>query len=167
MNARQNLAAWLRDAHAMENQAITLLEAQINRLESYPEALPRLRQHLEETRQQKTAVERCLSKLGEDTSALKDTAMSIGATLQGFVHAMSTDEVLKHALANNAFEHFEAATYCSLAAAAQDAGEPEIARTCEEIMQQELAMADWVWHQLPPMTHKYLQREQAGVKSSR
>ena len=151
----------------MEGQAITLLETQIERLESYPEALPRLRQHLEETKDQRAQVEGCLHKLGEDTSTLKDATMKVGASIQGMLHAMSSDEVLKHALASNAFEHFEAASYCSLAAAAQDAGEPEIAKTCESIMQQELAMADWVWEQLPPMTHKYLQRSELDAQAKR
>jgi ferritin-like metal-binding protein YciE len=165
--ARESLAAWLRDAHAMEGQAITLLETQIGRLESYPEAVPRLKQHLQETRDQQAKVEGCLQALGEDTSTLKDAAMKVGANLQGMMTMMSSDEVLKHALASNAFEHFEAASYCSLAAAARDAGEPDIARTCEEIMKQELAMADWVWQQLPPMTHKYLHRADAGMQAKR
>jgi ferritin-like metal-binding protein YciE len=39
---RESLAAWLRDAHAMEGQAETFLQTQIDRLENYPEALPRL-----------------------------------------------------------------------------------------------------------------------------
>jgi ferritin-like metal-binding protein YciE len=165
--AKESLAAWLRDAHAMEGQAVSLLETQIQRLDSYPEALPRLRDHLAETKDQRAKVEQCLQKLGEDTSTLKDATMKVGANLQGLAHMMSSDEVLKHALASNAFEHFEAASYCSLAAAAEDAGEPEIARTCEGIMQQELAMADWVWQQLPPLTHKYLQRSEAGVQAKR
>jgi ferritin-like metal-binding protein YciE len=164
---KDSLAAWLRDAHAMEGQAITLLETQIERLESYPEALPRLRQHLSETKDQQAKVAQCLQKLGEDTSTLKDTAMKMTAGVQGMLSAMSSDEVLKHALASNAFEHFEAASYCSLAAAAEEAGEPEIAKTCEGIMKQELAMADWVWQQLPPMTHKYLERAEAGVQAKR
>lgn len=167
MNPRESLAAWLRDAHAMEGQAITLLETQIQRLENYPEAVPRLRQHLEETKDQRAKVEGCLSKLGEDTSTLKDATMKIGANIQGMLHGMSSDEVLKHALASNAFEHFEAASYRSLAAAAQDAGEPEIAKTCESIMQQELSMADWVWEQLPPMTRKYLHRSETGAQANR
>ena len=48
--------------------------------------------------------------------------------------AMASDEVLKHALASHAFEQFEAGCYCSLTAAAEEAGEPEIARSCERIM---------------------------------
>jgi ferritin-like metal-binding protein YciE len=93
--------------------------------------------------------------------------MKFGANVQGMLHAMASDEVLKHALASNAFEHFEASSYCSLAAAAEDAGEPEIAKTCEGIMQQELAMADWVWQQIPPMTHKYLSKAETGDQAKR
>ena len=165
--ARDSLPAWLRDAHAMEGQAITLLDTQIKRLESYPEALPRLQQHLEETKQQRSQVEDCLQGLGEDTSSLKDAAMKIGAKLQGMMHMTSSDEVLKHALVSNAFEHFQAGSYCSLAAAAKDVGEHEIARTRENITNQELAMADWVWQQLPPLTHKYLHRAEVDMQAKR
>ena len=35
--ARENLLDWLRDAHAMEQQAETMLNAQVERLEHYPE----------------------------------------------------------------------------------------------------------------------------------
>jgi ferritin-like metal-binding protein YciE len=146
---RESLAAWLRDAHAMEGQAETFLQTQIDRLKNYPEALPRLKSHLEETKQQKTAVEQCLKQLGEDTSTLKDS------------------EVLKNALASAAFEQFEAASYRMLVSAAEVAGEPQIARTCETIMEQEVAMADWAWGQLQPLTQKYLSLEAAGAEAKR
>ncbi len=109
--ARENLSNWLRDAYAMEGQAIELLEAQINRLEGYPEALPRLRSHLNETRAQQTQVEECLHRLGTDPSMLKDSAMKLTANVQGMLHAMAGDEVLKHALSSHAFEQFEAGCY--------------------------------------------------------
>ena len=35
-SARDNLIAWLRDAHAMEEQAETMLTAQQGRLQNYP-----------------------------------------------------------------------------------------------------------------------------------
>jgi ferritin-like metal-binding protein YciE len=165
--ARSSLAAWLRDVHAMEGQAITLLETQIQRLESYPDAIPMLRRHLEETRQQRTQVESCLQKIGEDTSTLKDMAMKLGANLQGFMHMASSDEVLKHALASHAFEHFEAASYRILTSAAAEAGEAQIARTCEAIMKQELEMATWVWEQLPKLTTQYLKRSETGAPAKR
>jgi ferritin-like metal-binding protein YciE len=165
--SRENLTNWLRDAYAMEGQAIKLLETQIERLESYPEALPRLRRHLDETREQQSQVEQCLHRLGTDTSTVKDTAMKIGATMQGMMHSMAGDEVLKHALGSNAFEHFEAGCYESLMVAAETAGEPEIARTCQRIMEQELDMAAWVWEQLPGLTQKYMERAEAGAAEAK
>ena len=73
----------------MERQVIELLEAQINRLEGYPEALPRLRSHLNETRAQQTQVEECLHRLGTDPSMLKDSAMKLTANVQGMLHVMA------------------------------------------------------------------------------
>jgi len=164
---RDNLISWLRDAYAMEGQAIELLETQIERLENYPEALPRLREHLQQTREQQTEVERCLDRLGADPSTLKESAMKLGASMQGMMHAMSSDEVLKHALGSHAFEQFEAGSYRSLMTAAETAGEPQIAQTCEQIMRQEQDMARWVWEQLPHMTEQYLRRSESGAEAKR
>lgn len=48
--ANDHLNDWLRDAHAMEKQAETMLTAQAERLEHYPELRARIVQHIEETR---------------------------------------------------------------------------------------------------------------------
>lgn len=165
--ARESLTVWLRDAHAMEIQAESFLETQIDRLENYPEALPRLRSHLEETKQHKAMIERCLTSLDEDPSTFKDTSMKVTASIQGMLHSMASDEVLKNALASAAFEQFEAASYRILVTAAQKAGEPEIARTCETIREQEVSMADWAWHQLQPLTEKYITLEAVGADAKR
>lgn len=165
--AHESLIAWLRDAHAMEVQAQSFLETQVDRLENYPEALPRLRSHLEETKEHRALVERCLTSLGEDPSTFKDVGMKVVANIQGMLHSMARDEVLKNALASAAFEQFEAASYRMLVTAAEKAGEPEIARTCESIMEQEISMADWAWGQLQPLTEKYLSLEAVGVEAKR
>ena len=164
---RDNLAAWLRDAYAMEGQAIELLESQISRLEHYPQAQPRLRAHLEETKVQQATVERCLEQLGESPSSLKEATMRVGANIQGMLHALSGDEVLKHALASHAFEQFEAGCYRSLTAAAEAAGEPQIARTCDRLMEQEQAMAAWVWEQIPALTSTFIERDATGGAAKR
>jgi hypothetical protein len=49
--------------------------------------------------------------------------------------------------------------------AAETASEPEIARTCQRIMEQELDMAAWVWDQLPHLTEKYLERARSGAEA--
>ena len=49
---RQQIIRWLSDAHAMEMQAIQILENQARRIESYPDLRGRILEHLEETRGQ-------------------------------------------------------------------------------------------------------------------
>ena len=159
---REHLIDWLRDAHALEEQAKSLLSTQIDRFKNYPEALPRLRQHLDETERQRATIERCLHDLGADTSTFKDMTTKMMANMQGFAHMMTTDEVLKHTLASHAFERFEAACYHSLAAAAEAANEPRVAEIAREILREEVEMADWVWDNIPPMTQKYLARSASG-----
>lgn len=51
-NPQEHLLDWLRDAHAMEQQAEQMLKAQASRIENYPKMKARVEQHLEETRGQ-------------------------------------------------------------------------------------------------------------------
>jgi ferritin-like metal-binding protein YciE len=44
--AEEDLMAWLRNAHAMEEQAVTMLEALAGRTGDYPEVKARIKQHL-------------------------------------------------------------------------------------------------------------------------
>jgi ferritin-like metal-binding protein YciE len=164
---RDNLIAWLRDAYAMEGQAIELAERQVERLEHYPEFRAKLQEHLSETRGQQAALEQAFNLLGSDPSALKTGVMKVAANVQGMMHAFASDEVMKHALANYAFEQFEAASYQSLVRAAEEAGEREVASTCSTILREEQAMASWLWEYLPQLTQQYLQRSETGSDAKR
>ena len=62
--AREIYVTGLRNQHAIENQAIELLERQIGRLENYPEMTDRMRQHLEESKQQAARIEELLAAAG-------------------------------------------------------------------------------------------------------
>ena len=73
---------WLRDAHAMEKQAETMLSGMEERIEHYPHLRKRLAQHLKETQHQAQRLDDALGRLGGSTSAVKDTAASIGTMLQ-------------------------------------------------------------------------------------
>jgi ferritin-like metal-binding protein YciE len=50
--ARDIYIVGLRNQHAVENQAIELLERQVGRLENYPEMRDRMQRHIEESREQ-------------------------------------------------------------------------------------------------------------------
>ena len=165
--AKDILIVGLRNAYALEGQAIELTERQSERLEHYPELRARIRQHLEETRQQRAMVEQCLQRLGTSPSSLKDMALSLAANLQAMAHSMAGDEVLKNSFGSYAFEHFEIASYKSLIVMAETAGEPEIARTCQQILRQEEAMAGWIGDHLEETTHRFVARAETGGAAKR
>src|SRR5690606_3650873 len=132
----ENLLSWLRDAHAMEQQAEKMLSAQKERLENYPQLRARIEKHLVETQGQKALLEKALQRLGAEPSVLKD----FGAKLMAFGQAVGgmtvSDEVVKGAMAGYVFENVEIAAYTVLIAAAKAVGDTETQRICEEILPQ-------------------------------
>lgn len=166
-DTRDWLIQWLRDAHAMEEQAETMLNGLLGRLENYPDLAERIRVHLEETKTQAERLERCLEQLDEDPSTIKDAGgklMAWGQSLSGF---FAGDEVLKGSLAGFAFENMEIASYTILIAAARRLNEEEIARTCEQSLQEEIAMADWLQSNLDATTAQFLERTFADSEAAK
>jgi ferritin-like metal-binding protein YciE len=109
--AREHLLAWLKDAHAMEQQAETMLTSQISRLKHYPDLKRKLEEHLEETRRQAQLIDDCIKQNGGDTSAVKDVMGKMTAFGQGLSGLFVDDEVIKGSLASCTFEHMEIASY--------------------------------------------------------
>lgn len=158
---------WLRDAHAMEMQAIQILKNQAQRIETYPDLRGRILEHLEETRAQAELLERCLERLGTTVSPFKDSAAAFVGNLQALGGAFMGDEVVKGAIGSYTFEHLEIAVYRSLVGAAEEIGDAETARVCREILRQEEAMAGWLEEHLPEITRRYLRRASAGESAKR
>ncbi len=156
--SREWLVQWLRDAHAMEEQAETMLNGQLSRLDNYPELSDRIRLHVEETRQQAARLKACLDGLDEGSSTMKDVGGKLMATAQSLSGMFAGDEVMKGSLASYTFEHMEIASYTILIAAAQSLGEMEIARVCEQNLREEVAMAEWLQKNLPSTTEQFLSR---------
>lgn len=157
----KHLVDWLRDAHAMEKQAEKMLKSQADRLENYPELQRRIEQHIQETLSQSEKLEHCLSLLGADTSTFKDMGAQLTAFGQAVGGMMAEDEVVKGGIACYAFENFEIASYKALIKAADMVAQPEISKLCNEILQEEIAMADWLSNHLDDVTQRYLQRDEA------
>lgn len=165
--ARDYLIDALRDAHAMESQAITLTTTQADRLKHYPDMERRIRQHIGETEGQRERLERCLENLGSSSSAVKDATMKLAANFQMAFHAMTEDEVIKNCLASYAFEHFEIVSYRALIEIAKLAEEPEIMRFCEESLAEEEAMAAWILEHLPDGIRMYVARSSVDAEAKR
>ncbi len=164
---QDHLLDWLRDAHAMEEQAITMLEAQASRLENYPALRRRVQEHLHQTRAQAALVRGCIERYGSSTSGLKDMGGKFMATLQGLGGSMAADEVIKGSMASYAFENLEIAAYTALIAAAEACGDAETRAICETILDEERAMADWLEAALPETVRQFLMRDMAETGTAK
>jgi ferritin-like metal-binding protein YciE len=157
--ADERLLQWLRDAHAMEKQAETMLSGMEERIEHYPQFRKRIAQHLKETQHQAQRLDDALGQLGGSASTLKDTAAAMTSMMQTMMTAMAGDEVMKGVLAGYAFEHYEIGSYRILIAAAGTLGEKDIARICRENLREEEDMSQWLSQNIDQITAEYLERE--------
>lgn len=168
-HARDNFLAWLRAAHAMEEQAITTLSAQSRRIESYPDLKARIVQHLHETEEHARALKALLDHFSGtgSVSAIKDMAAKLTAKAQGVGGMLTSDEVVKGAMASYAFEHLEIASYRVLIAAADELDEMEAKAVFERILAEEIAMADWLEANLDAITRIFLMRDERDLMAKR
>lgn len=66
----------------------------------------------------------------------------------------------KAAMAGYAFENVEIATYTVLSVSAQATGDAETPAACQQILPQEIAMAEWLLEHLPEITKAFLVRSE-------
>lgn len=162
---REHLLHWLRDAYAMEKQAIEMLEKQAQRAHGYSDLKQQIMTHLEETKNQVGRLERCLDTLGETPSAFKGGMGKLAGSLQAIGGMFAADEVVKSAMSGYVFEHYEIGNYRILITAAEAAGETEIAQLCRTSLKEETAMAKWLEDHLDDITEQFLMREEADKKA--
>lgn len=157
----------LQNAHALEKEALQLMQRQVERFENYPEMSQLLRTHIAETEGQVRRLDEMLHTFGEDRSLLKDMATQFMANMAAAGHMPMADEVLKNTFANHAFENFEIATYKSLIAMAEAAGHQRFVPALEETLREEEKTAQAIRDMVEPITRKYLTREAEGKKADR
>ena len=159
-NTNETFMSWLRDAHAMEEQAEQVLSSLARRIENYPDLKAQIERHLEVTRSQAERIRRCIERRKGAPSAIKSTVAKMLGVAQGLSGLFVGDEVVKGLLATYTFEHMEIASYKILIAAAEKLGDVETKRVLEEIVREEEEMAKWLEARLSPITLQYLGREE-------
>jgi ferritin-like metal-binding protein YciE len=159
-SAEERFMEWLRDAHAAEEQAKTMLSGMARRIENYPQLKARIEQHIRETERHAELVRGCIERRGSSTSTIKDTGAKMIAMGQAMSGLFVGDEVMKGSIASAAFEAMEIASYRILIATAEKVGDQETKRVCEEILRDEEAMAEWLKQNAGSLTKEYLRREE-------
>ena len=163
--ARDIYIVGLRNQHAVEHQAIELLERQIGRLENYPEMQARMHEHLAESQEQARRIEELLDQLGTKSSTLKDLGLAWLGNMLALGHAPAPDEVVKNTFANFAFEHYEIASYKSLLTLTEVAGLQAGSSALTQSLREEERMAQWIDEHIAPTTRRFAERSAAGQKA--
>ncbi len=137
---KDQLRKYLADAHAIEEQAITMLEKAPELSGDTP--LNHLyEEHVVETREHAELVKERLDALGGDNSSVKDTAMRLGAMNWGAFFGAHPDTPGKLAAFTFAFEHLEIGGYEQLKRVARRANDEETATIADRILVQERTAA--------------------------
>ena len=159
---REIFVTGLKNAHAMENQALSIMKPQVSRIENYPEVARRLEEHIRETEGQIGRIEELLESLDESHSSLKDMALSFTGAMAAMGHTVAGDEILKNSFANFAFENFEIAAYKSLMTIAELGGFPSATSALQANLQEEQNMAKWLDDNLRTVTVRFANLREAG-----
>lgn len=157
----------LKNAHAMENQALSIMKPQVKRIENYPDMRAQLERHIGETEGQIKRLETIFEDLQERHSGFKDTVLSVGGSMAALSHAMAGDEVLKDAFANHAFENYEIAAYRSLIHLSEMAQLANITPLLDQNLAEEEAMAQWIKDHIGAVTERFVTLSSAGEQAKR
>ena len=137
----EQLVKYLADTHAIEQQAIQLLESGPELVKD--EELARLfRQHLKETRGHEELIELRLRARGASASLAKDAALRSGGLNLGAFFGAQPDTTTKLAGFAYAFEHLEIAAYELLKRVARRADDEDTVKAADLILAEERAAAE-------------------------
>lgn len=167
LDARTIYVTALQNTHAVEMQALQIMQRQVERLQHYPEMEAALRSHIQETQGQRERLEEVLHGLAEGPSTLKEGFLGFVGNMMALGHTPAQDEILKNTYANHAFENFEIAAYTSLLVIAEAAGQSASLAGFEKSLEEERAMARTVADLIQPTTRRYLDLTLAGEKADR
>jgi len=139
----KEVVKYLRDAHAIEGQAIALLETG-PKIAGFDALKHVFEEHLPETREQQRMIDERLSELGSGPARFQAGALRVGALNLGTFFKLQPDTPVKLAGFAYAFEALEAGGYELLARTADRAGDTQTAALARRILVQEQAAAEKV-----------------------
>jgi ferritin-like metal-binding protein YciE len=157
----ENICDWLRDAHAMEEQAEKLFSGQVDRFKSYASLRAKLAKEVKYIMENQALLSTRMEQLGTSNSVIKDTAGKITAGTQNILGMAMSDEPVKGILALHTFTQMAIGSYKILIAAAQALNDSETSRICNIILTQTEDRAAWIEKELEAVTTTFLLNEVA------
>jgi ferritin-like metal-binding protein YciE len=145
----EQLNKYLADAHAIENQSLSLLEGG-QKIAGDDELASLFAEHLEQTRRQVERLEERMTQRGGSPSRLQDAALRVGGFGTGGFFGAQPDTPAKLAGFAFAFENLEVAAYELLHRVAGRAGDPQTEELATSILAEEWEAAQRVRARFEP-----------------
>jgi ferritin-like metal-binding protein YciE len=139
----KEVVKYLRDAHALEAQALALLETG-PKLAEFGALRHVFEEHLPETREHQRLIDERLRELGSGPSRFQAGALRVGALNLGSFFKVQPDTPVKLSGFAFAFEALETGAYEMLARVAERAGDEQTAALAHRIIDEERAAAEKV-----------------------
>lgn len=160
MENKEILIDWLNDAYRMEQTVAKILDGYEIDAEDYPEIVLVIRDQRDQTRNQAEMIRAEIKRMGGDVSKLESIEIiDLTSPFQYTAGNIDRDRVIKNALTQHAFEHFNHSAYTALIKAAEFYSEPKTAQICRKIMAEDEEMAHSIQVKLPQLTEKFLGRQ--------
>jgi ferritin-like metal-binding protein YciE len=141
--SRELLISDARTLHAVQKNAKAMMKRVIDRLDDYPAAKARLQAHLGDKDNEMQRLEKILGDLGEETSALQDSTMSMMGGMTGAMTAGLEDDILQTSMVTFGLASYEICAYEGMIELAQKAGEVRAVPLLKSCLEEERAMAAW------------------------
>jgi ferritin-like metal-binding protein YciE len=138
---QEHLLNQLRDAHAIEIQALRQLE---RAAQAGGEGASLYEEHLEQTQEHEQKLRELVDARGHEPSPIEDKTLRGGAIGLRQLADVPLDTPVKTAMNLYALEHLEIATYGLLAELARALDDDEVAQGAEQILDEEEAAAEKV-----------------------
>lgn len=134
------LTKHIDEAYALEQTVEKMLDSMIQTADD-PEIIDRLEHHKLETQHHAATMRRLLEAHDAQPSMVRQAAGMLEALMKMPLDMVRGEKSGRNARDGYAAEHLEIASYELLKRVAQRAGDEETARACDEILEQERAMA--------------------------
>jgi ferritin-like metal-binding protein YciE len=139
----EQLVKHIDEAHAMEQNVLRMLDSMISTTDD-PEILQELEHHKIETEGHAQRMKARLEAHGATPSTVKQIGGIVGALAKLPLDVVRGEKAGRNARDGYATEHMEIASYELLRRVAQRANDTETVAACDEIIEQERAMAETI-----------------------
>jgi ferritin-like metal-binding protein YciE len=146
---KRMLIAWLKNAHLMETRSLPTLRRRLGDETQGLDARRRRECHVRETEQHAERLRQALGALGSAPTPVLRSTEAVVMLTHDITSRVFSDRAVVSAIADLAAEQFEVAAYTALIAAAEHAGEAEVARLCRLNRGEDEDMAEWLDAQIP------------------